>query len=67
MGSRFDSWRRRFPAGAASDGWDTEMARQVERRARELEREVCTAARIQPDEVRRLPWTGRALAAARRP
>lgn len=52
--------------GHRRDGWSREMLRAVRERARELEASVCEAAGIDPDEVRRTAWTGRALLDARR-
>lgn len=60
MAARFASWRRRYP-----DGWDEATWRTVRARAERLEAEVCRAAGITPAEVRRLPWTGAAMRAAR--
>ncbi len=57
MDARFASWRRRYPAG-----WDNDIAALVAMRARELERVVCEAAGVAPADVRRLRWSGRALA-----
>lgn len=61
MAARFASWQRRYPSG-----WDPTTQAAVERRAARLEQEVCSAAGCRPEDVRRLPWTGRALAAAGR-
>jgi hypothetical protein len=61
MDNRFASWRRRYP-----DGWDRATARRVRDRAERLEREICDALGIHPGDVRRLPWTARAIRAARR-
>ena len=73
MDRRFASWRHRYPSGPADPvpgtaggpprghGWDGETATLVEARARDLERDVCTAARIAPAGVRRLRWSRRAL------
>jgi hypothetical protein len=76
MDDRFASWRRRYPAGPADPasgdrppgkrGWDQEVAERVDQRALELEREVCAAAGVDPRAVRRLRWSRRALAEARR-
>jgi hypothetical protein len=78
MDQRFASWRRRYPAGpvpeagagsdgrATGDGWDDEIARRVRERALHLERVVCEAAGVRPEEVRRLRWAGRAMASATR-
>jgi hypothetical protein len=60
MANRFASWERRYP-----DGWSRDEAAAARRRADALEAEVCEAAEVAPDEVRRLPWTGEALSAAR--
>jgi hypothetical protein len=62
MDTRFASWRRRYPAGpreGGGDGWDDETASLVRSRADALERDVCVAAGVRPDEVRRLRWSGR--------
>jgi hypothetical protein len=68
MDERFASWRRRHPtptvAGGAA-GWDDPVLRTVRARAERLEADVCRAAGVSPAEVRRLRWTGSALAAAR--
>ena len=64
MSERFASWGRRYPD---RPGWDAEVRATIEARARRLEADVCRAARIEPSEVNRLPWTARALAAAGRP
>jgi hypothetical protein len=63
MAERFASWRRRYPSAG---GWDDATLALVWARAFELERIVCDAAGVAPDEVRRLRWSRRALAAARR-
>jgi hypothetical protein len=60
MAGRFASWERRYPAG-----WSPDEAVAARRRAQELETGVCRAAGVDPGEVRRLPWTGAALRAAR--
>ena len=60
MNTRFASWRRRYPAG-----WDQATATTVRARAERLEADVCRAAGVRPDEVRRLGWTGPAFRAAR--
>jgi hypothetical protein len=59
MAARFGSWQRRYP-----DGWSDTEARIVRRRADELERDVCRAARVAPSQVRRLRWTSSALRSA---
>jgi hypothetical protein len=59
MDTRFGSWRERYPAG-----WDEATAATVRVRAAHLEADVCRAAGVRPDEVRRLAWTGSAFRAA---
>jgi HD superfamily phosphodiesterase len=63
MAARFASWERRYPADR--DGWTADTRSAVRQRAQRLEADVCRAAGIAPREVRRLPWTGDALARAR--
>lgn len=58
MAVRFARWARRHPERA---GWD----RAVLARAQRLETDVCRAAGVGLADVRRLAWTGPALAAAR--
>ena len=57
MDDRFASWRRRYPAGPGEagrgEGWDHATSTLIRARADALEREVCTAAGIDPTEVRR--------------
>jgi HD superfamily phosphodiesterase len=60
MDARFAGWARRH--GRLRD---EATARRVRLRADRLEADVCRAAGIRPDEVRRLRWTGPALRAAR--
>jgi putative nucleotidyltransferase with HDIG domain len=60
MDARFASWGRRYPAG-----WDEATATTVRARAARLEADICRAAGVRPEEVRRLAWTGRALRTAR--
>ena len=62
MAARFASWRRRYP-----EGWSVEEARVVFERARRLVADVCRAAGVAPEDVRRLAWTGPALESARAP
>jgi HD superfamily phosphodiesterase len=57
--ARFARWRRR------KTGWDEATYRSIRARAARLEADVCRAAGVAPEDVRRLGWTGRALAAAR--
>ncbi|HEX8939601.1 MAG TPA: HD domain-containing protein [Candidatus Limnocylindrales bacterium] len=70
MAERFASWERRYPprddAGGRSGGWSRATMAAVRSRATTLEADVCAAAGTDPDAVRRLRWTGSALAAARR-
>jgi hypothetical protein len=73
MTARFASWRRRYPEGPGDrvtrgtapaptgSGWDDGVAALVQRRAQALERDVCAAAGVRPDEVARLRWSRRAL------
>jgi hypothetical protein len=51
---------------ASADGasWDRATFERVRQRAARLEADVCRAAGIHPADVRRLTWTGRALAKA---
>jgi hypothetical protein len=69
MAERFASWERRYPpaerASRSRGGWTAETIAEVRRRAEEIERRVCGLAGVEPGEVRRLEWTGRAIAAAR--
>lgn len=71
MAERFGSWERRYPPGVrarrARGTWTAETLAEVRARAEELERRACALAGVAPHEVRRLAWTGRAIAAARRP
>jgi hypothetical protein len=57
MSARFARWRRRHPD-------DLAFLELAWGRALELERQVCAAAGVAPAGVRRLRWTGRALADA---
>jgi hypothetical protein len=59
MADRFASWQRRYP-----EGWTASERRAITERASRLEADVCRAAGIEPDGVRRLAWTSRALKAA---
>jgi hypothetical protein len=69
MDDRFASWRRRYPPSAPEhDGaWDDATFAAVRRRAERLETDVCRAAGVAPEGVRRLGWTGAAMVAARAP
>ena len=60
MAARFASWRKRYPAG-----WEAATAVTVLARAARLEADVCRAAGVRPEEVRRLAWTDRAFRGAR--
>ena len=62
MRARFAGWASRYPDGP---GWDATVRAAVVERALRLEADVCGQAGIAPDDVRRLPWTGQALRAAR--
>jgi HD domain len=72
MDERFGSWQRRYPSGPGEHvkgkggrptgkGWGDDVATLVVERARELERTVCEALGVAPDEVERLRWSRRAL------
>ena len=77
MTERFADWERRFPpldggrlgmprgAPGARERWDRATLTRVRARAVRLELDVCRAAGVEPDEVRRLAWTGAAIRAAR--
>lgn len=69
MTARFASWERRYPpaerAERARGTWTAETLEAVRLRAERLERRVCEMAAVTPHDVRRLEWTGRAIAAAR--
>ncbi len=69
MAARFGSWERRYPpdarVGKARGSWTPETLAAAWHRAERLELLVCELAGVTPDEVRRLPWTGRALRSAR--
>jgi hypothetical protein len=69
MTQRFASWEHRYPpalrSGRPRGSWTADTVEQVWHRAEELESRVCELSGIRPDEVRRLEWTGRAIAAAR--
>jgi hypothetical protein len=68
LDARFTRWRRRHPPSIVDGrvtGWDEATYRSIRARAGRLEADVCRAAGVEPGEVRRLAWTGRALAAAR--
>jgi hypothetical protein len=59
MDERFGGWDRRHPERPTAE------RRAVRSRADRLEADVCRAAGIHPNEVRRLRWTGPAFRAAR--
>jgi len=61
MDARFASWARRYPGS-----WDPATAAMVRARADRLEADVCRAAGIRPEDVRRRRWTSAAMAAASR-
>ena len=60
MASRFAGWARRYP-----HGWSGEVVEVARRRAELLEADVCRRAGVAPAGVRRLRWTGAALAEGR--
>jgi hypothetical protein len=68
LDARFARWQRRHPPRVIDGrptGWDATTYRAIRARAARLEADVCRAADVAPDEVRRLRWTGAALRAAR--
>jgi hypothetical protein len=71
MSDRFASWKRRYPPSAEPDparpagAWSVETMAAVVERAEVLQDRVCAFAAIVPADLRRLRWTGPALAAAR--
>jgi hypothetical protein len=69
MAARFESWERRYPpderATRPRGSWTAATLAEVRTRAEMLERRACLLAGVEPAEVRRLAWTGRAIAAAR--
>lgn len=65
MAGRFADWTRRYPEGVSWHEWTGAEATAVRRRAERLESAACALAAVKPEAVRRLPWTGRALAMAR--
>jgi len=69
MAQRFASWRRRYPpaerAARARGSWTEATLAEVWNRAEALELRVCSLAACSPAEVRRLPWTGPLVRAAR--
>jgi hypothetical protein len=62
MSVRFADWDRRYGDNRGWGGAERGLAWQ---RAQRLEADVCRAAGVEPDDVRRLAWTGPALRAAR--
>jgi HD domain len=60
MRDRFADWRRRY------GGWDAARTQALDSRAAELERLVCEAANVRPEDVRRLPWARTAIRVAER-
>lgn len=56
LDERFERWYGRYP--------DSAMLPVAHERARQLEREICAAAGIELDEVRRLAWVDDAMRAA---
>ena len=64
MAGRFADWTRRYPESADWHGWSGPEAAAVRRRAERIESAACALAGVAPAAVRRLAWTGRALAVA---
>ena len=70
MDARFASWRRRYPSAIGRSpgrvsAWDETELAAVRARAARLEADVCRAAGVAPNQVRRLAWTARAMRSAR--
>ena len=69
LAERLASWQRRYPpaerAERARGTWDAQTLENVRLRAAEIERRTCELASVTPSDVRRLEWTGRAIAAVR--
>ena len=66
--ARFDAWLRRYPLvedGGGDGAWTRETLAQVRCHMARLELRVCEVTGVTPEQVRRLPWTGAALRAAR--
>jgi len=61
MSARFADWQRRYGDDRGWGGPERGLAWQ---RAERLEADVCRAAGIEPADVRRLAWTGRAIRSA---
>ncbi len=61
MSARFADWQRRY---GDERGWGGPERGLAWARAQRLEADVCRAAGVEPADVRRLAWTGRALRAA---
>lgn len=74
MDQRFGSWRRRYPvtprtaeealgkpAAPKRAAWTDDEVERIHERARDLEREICSAADIEPMDVGRLRWSRRDL------
>ncbi len=65
MAARFDRWRRRHllvVKDGHAEGWDESEMRTIWLRAVRLERDVCRAAGVEPDEVGQAPLDRRGLA-----
>ncbi len=62
MSVRFADWDHRY---GETRGWGGAERGLAWQRAQRLEADVCRAASVEPDDVRRLAWTGPALRAAR--
>jgi hypothetical protein len=61
MSARFADWQLRY---GDERGWGGPERGLAWQRAQRLEADVCRAAGVEPVEVRRLAWTGRAIRAA---
>jgi hypothetical protein len=74
--ARFADWHRRYPSGPGehvagsrprAGAWNDDVAALVVARAQALELDVCSAAGVDPGDVRRLRWSRRALREAAGP
>ena len=73
MAERFARWERRHAARpdgrppAGGEAWDGATLMRVRARAQRLEMDVCRAADVRPEAVRRLRWTASAIRDAANP
>jgi putative nucleotidyltransferase with HDIG domain len=66
MSRRFEVWRAKYPVAprGSADRWSEDRLEEIVARAERLERIVCQIAGVEPEDVERLRWTDRAMAAA---